>query len=75
MTRKIREWLITRYLPEKACEALAQEAVSLRRQLDACREEADSLRQEKARLESYIHGMQRAMRGHRVDITVNGGAA
>lgn len=74
MIKKLRKWLITKHLPELASVALVQEIEAQRHQLEACREDLDGLRQEKARLESYIYGMERALRSHRVEITVKGGA-
>ena len=61
----MKEWLLRRFLPQWCREELLDENKRLRAQMN-------ELRQDNARLRSYISGMQTAMRAGR-RITINNG--
>ena len=74
MIRRIRRWLVLHFLPALASRALEQEVTALRNAYDRSLAELERVHQDKARLESYCNGLERALRSRQVHITVRGGA-
>lgn len=75
MIRRFKRWLVASFLPELASMALVHEVEELQRQLVESEEELQQALQDKARLQSYVYGMERALRSRQVNITIKGGAA
>lgn len=64
--KRLKRWLITRFLPEWAEASLVEENKILQAQLDA-------LRQKHSELQAYARGMERALRVGRPSIVMYGG--
>jgi hypothetical protein len=75
IVKKVKKWLVTHYLPALACGVFEREVAALRRQLNVCEAELEQARHSNARLESYICGLECALRSRQVIIHVKGGAA
>lgn len=66
--KKLKRWLITRFLPEWAEASLVEENKILQAQLNA-------LRQKHSELQAYARGMERALRVGRARVVIQGGVA
>lgn len=66
MMKRIKRWLVEKYLPVYAREALLEDNAKLHQEVEA-------LTAEVARQQSYIEGMQVAMRGQRRIVIQTGG--